>query len=98
MVLTLPIGYHYQHSGAHGAVGLAMLASNTHPAPPAWALGGATLSRSNSQRESPISTPLTSRPGSSAGNKSTPGSSHAYTEDDFDGDEDMDMEMEFEMS
>lgn len=93
--------YHYQHSGAHGAVGLAMLASNTHPAPPAWAIGGSTsLSRSNSLKESPVSTPLTSRPGSSAGNKSTPGSSHPNTEDDFEGDEDMDMdmEMEFDMS
>lgn len=78
-----------------------MLANNTHPPPPAWAVGGTTtsLSRSNSAQgngESPSSTPLMSRPGSSAGNKSTPGSSHAPTEDDFEGEED--MEMEFEMS
>lgn len=89
--------YHYQHSGAHGAVGLAMLASNTHPAPPAWAIGALSRSNSRGSGDSPTSTPLTSRPGSSAGNKSTPGSSHAITEDDFD-DEDMDMEMEFEMA
>ncbi|KAG8821500.1 hypothetical protein FRC17_009799 [Serendipita sp. 399] len=88
--------YHYQHSGAHGAVGLAMLASNTHPPPPAWAIGGLTRSNSRGSGDSPTSTPLTSRPGSSSGNKSTPGSSHAPTEEDFDGDED--MEMEFEMS
>lgn len=98
--LTLsPIGYHYQHSGAHGAVGLAMLASNTHPAPPAWAIGvagGLTRSNSKGSGESPTSTPLTSRPGSSSGNKSTPGSSHAPTEDDFDLEDD--MEMEFEMA
>ncbi|PVF94068.1 hypothetical protein CPB86DRAFT_714023 [Serendipita vermifera] len=90
--------YHYQHSGAHGAVGLAMLAANTHPAPPAWALGVTTSSRSSphGSGDSPTSTPITSRPGSSMGHKSTPGSSHAATEDDFDGDDD--MEMEFDMS
>lgn len=28
--LTIPTGYHYQHSGDHGAIGLALLASGQH--------------------------------------------------------------------
>ena len=59
----LKLGYHYQHSGAHGAAGLAMLAAGTHPQPPEWAIRAAARSRTQSTVSTPVpSTPVLSRP------------------------------------
>lgn len=47
--------YHYQHSGAHGALGLSMLAQSVHP-PPQYPLGHkrGTESASTSRAASPV--------------------------------------------
>ena len=64
--LVFKLGYHYQHSGAHGAAGLAMLAAGTHPQPPEWAVRAAARSRTQSTVSTPTtpmpSTPVLSRP------------------------------------
>jgi hypothetical protein len=61
-MLILKLGYHYQHSGAHGTAGLAMLAAGTHPQPPEWAIRAASRSRTQSTVSTPVpSTPVLSR-------------------------------------
>lgn len=52
--------YHYQHSGAHGQIGLQMLSNGTHP-PPAYPPGH---KRSNMKHNGAYSTEFSSNPAS----------------------------------
>lgn len=74
-------GYHYQHSGDHGAIGLAMLASGQHEClqhsksrhhTPSSASHSTPASAAPSQTSSPLSTPQVSRAQSTVATQYTP--------------------------